>query len=160
MDLGFAGVILGAVIAGIVAIGGEYLRSRHESELDSTKRADDRRIERDRLQVQTLLELQERLTEWLDRVSDQMSTELLTGKGTDIEIALAPDANRRVRDLVERVRDDDLRGLLDTLLSTVARVRGEASWDGGPSLTEDFAEISRDETAARKRLGEVLRGYL
>jgi len=33
MDLEFAGLPLGAVIAGVVAIGGEWLRNGHDSEL-------------------------------------------------------------------------------------------------------------------------------
>ena len=43
-----------------------------------------------------------------------MSTEVLTGKPTDLELDSDPDANRRVRDLVERVQYDEVLGLLDT----------------------------------------------
>jgi hypothetical protein len=84
----------------------------------------------------------------------------LTGKPIDLELDSDPDAHRRVRDLVERVQDDEVRGLLDTLIGAVARVRGEAFWDGSPPLTDAFKEIAKDETAAPKWLGVVLRVYL
>jgi hypothetical protein len=84
----------------------------------------------------------------------------LTGKPTDLELDSDPDAHRRVRDLVECAQDDEVRGLLDTLIGTVARVRGEAFWDGSPPLTDGFKEITKDETAAPKWLGVVLRVYL
>lgn len=75
---------------------------------------------------------------------------VLTGKPTDLELDSDPDAHRRVRDLVERVRDDEVRGLLDTLIGTVARVRGDAFWDRSPPLTDVFKEIAKDGDCGSK----------
>jgi hypothetical protein len=62
---GFVGVVIGSVITGIVAIGGQLLRGRQDADLDGQKRTNDRQIERDRTQRDTLLELQQALGAWL-----------------------------------------------------------------------------------------------
>jgi hypothetical protein len=56
---GFAGVIIGAAITGGVAIGGEILRGRQESNQDSTERADNRLLASDQFQRESLLALQD-----------------------------------------------------------------------------------------------------
>ena len=57
----FKGVILGALIAGTVGIGGELLRGERDSRLDSVKRSNDRKIESDRFQRENMLQLQDDL---------------------------------------------------------------------------------------------------
>ena len=54
----FKGVILGALIAGTVGIGGELLRGERDSRQDSVKRSNDRKIDSDRFQRENMLQLQ------------------------------------------------------------------------------------------------------
>lgn len=51
---GFIGVIVGSVLT----LVGQWLNNRHESSLDSAKRRDDRRIERDRFERTALVDMQ------------------------------------------------------------------------------------------------------
>lgn len=95
---GFRGVILGAIIAGAVSIGGEWQRSEREARLDSTKRTDDRRIESNRIQRSVLLRLQVDLDEW-------------TNHGPEED-----EAFRRAIYRAERVVDDELRERLRSFL--------------------------------------------
>ena len=129
-DLGFRGVILGAVIAGVVSIGGEWLRSQHEARLDAQKRTDDRRIESDRLQRENLLKLQDDVLRALAATEENDRTT----------------ASARAHVRSQRVLDDDLRAQVDLFLKHIA--------DG------DDESSHNDYKVLRNNIGAVLRSYL
>jgi hypothetical protein len=97
----FRGVILGAVIAGVVGIGGEWLRSEREAQLDSTKRRNDRRIESDRIQRDNLLSLQADLNEWIGAMNDPEPRDKAIRRAlSGTELVLAADLRERLRALL------------------------------------------------------------
>ena len=56
---GFIGVVVGGAIAGLVSLGAEVIRTNREAMLDSTRRQDDRQIERERFERATLIGMQD-----------------------------------------------------------------------------------------------------
>jgi hypothetical protein len=108
---GFVGVVVGGLLTGIVSIAAEWLRGKHESNLDSAKRTDDRRLAREAFQRENLLAIQERLAEWMraetklnihDRATVEASgTITLAPRGLSDEIF---ETQRHLVYLVERGR--------------------------------------------------------
>jgi hypothetical protein len=170
MDLGFVGVILGAVIAGVVAIGGEWLRNRHESAFDSAKRENDRRIERDRIQRDNLIEIQTLLATWMIGVTEAYFAEddsLVRGDDPPVIPRItdgARAAGHRLLYLTDRVKNDALRASLRDFLALVLRDLGDAAVGSNarviPTLRPNWPGITQSESQVRSKLGEVLRTYL
>lgn len=164
-------VIVGGAIATIAPIIVEILRGKRESDVDRQKRADDRLIERSRIQRETLLELQERLNEFMRgsaavHLAD-VDTIRRTGKlhrlppGTDEQ---AFEAGRRFMFLTERVLDDELRAALTDLRSLeatleVAKIMDRDAVDED-RLNRDFAALSERGRQVQETLGVELRKYL
>lgn len=168
---GFVGVVVGAVIAGLVNIGGELLRGWQSSKLDNQKRHDDRRIRLDEIQRTNLLDLQTALAGWLRAEGRLHGFDVMALRAGGTLTQVPQDVNqehydsgRRLALLTERVKDDTLRSMLLDL-------RGQGSSQDAMrairhrEITE--AELDADLNAlmatARKaddRLGGVLRGYL
>jgi hypothetical protein len=163
---GFVGVVVGSLITAIVTIGGELLRGRHESLLDTKKRQDDRHIESDRIQRETLLELQDRLTDWMqDRPvwnPDESSYRKRRGtSGIDKEMEQFAErsvlAGRSLARLTQRVLDDDLREALLELQT----LSGEAVFaKDREELKDIWFKTTFAELRVQVKLGHVLRTYL
>jgi hypothetical protein len=166
----FVGVIVGGLITATVSIGGELLRGWQGSRLDKDKRADDRWIERMRIQRDTLLELQERLTDWFETVRQRSYAEIESmhrtgeiGHTVYTEGTTFRESEGRLLYLVERVRDDGLRTALRHLREVVPAV--EADHAAAEALTidallRDWTQIEDAYEAARNGLGKLLRTYL
>lgn len=108
--LGLLGVLVGAVVTAVVSIGGELLRGWQASQLDSSKRRDDRHIEVERIQRANSLELQEALTEFLRAESNVSFADIkalrTNGKLTPLPDGLSEagaESTRRLMYLTERV---------------------------------------------------------
>jgi hypothetical protein len=162
---GFIGVIIGGLITGIATMGVEYMRGRQASSLDDRKRQDDRRIERDRIQRDTLLDLQPATVEWTRTISEMQLADLDAIRRTGRVASPYPGdladremlAGRRFMYLVERVRDDGLRDEL--------RALRKGAWDVTTARTEAdvnaaAAAVAERMDAAMTRLGATLRNYL
>jgi hypothetical protein len=158
---GFIGVVVGSIITGVVTIGGELLRGRNDYLLDSKKRQSDRRIESDRIQRETLLELQDRLTDWMESRPGWAGTSWKgTGEPTrEMEefVERSMVARRPLTRLTERLLDDELRETLHGLqdLSTEVVFAASAS-----ELQEAQRKALFAEMRAQGHVGRVLRAYL
>ena len=156
---GFVGVVVGSVITAIVTMGGEVLRGRNDFMLDSKKRQDDRRIESDRLQRETLLELQDRLADWMQdrpRWLDARWTGEID-KEMDEFAQRSLLAGRSLSRLTQRLLDDELHESLTTLQdlsgqAVLATTEAE--------LEETWRKTVFGELRAQAHLGRVLRTYL
>ena len=162
---GLLGVALGGLITGFVTIRAEQLRTERETALDSARRQDDRKIERDRFQLATLQAVQLALGEWIRTRTEMYHADKAAMRATGRVANPYPNdlgerervAAREFMYLVERIRDDDLRESLRTLRhSTVKTIM---------ATTEDEVEAAFNRTgdmalAALDQLGVVLRSYL
>lgn len=170
IDPGLLGVIVGAVIAGTVTIGGELLRGRQAAALDRAKRDDDRRIDSVTFQRQTLLELQERLNDWMgvrtevmQAVSQQVVQASKVTGTPDLDMQEQPIA-RRIIVLTERLLDDSLRQRLTDLRGTAARSDVRVAMghhiETPDTIEQDWFELTSTAVDAQQHLGRVLRGLL
>lgn len=165
----FRGVILGAVIAGAVSVGGEIIRGRQEATLDKTKRADNRGLWTEGFQRDTMIDLGQRLNEWMDvraRLAAGWGAQRIAGKPASLpEVEREGFATaRRLDFLIERVLDDPLRKHIEAVRA-LAGIR-----DGGmahsPSkvsietLERDWNELSALAHTAQLALGVELRKVL
>lgn len=165
----FVGVIVGGLITATVSIGGELIRGWQGSSLDKDKRANDRWIERMRIQRDTLLEIQVRLTDWFEAIRQKGYTAILSmqlhgevGHGKAKVSATFDESTARLRYLVDRVRDDTLRASLKSLRDHVAAFEADYLADDPTfeAITSEMGEIENAYDEARDDLGEVLREYL
>lgn len=166
-----AGAVAGAAISGLTSIILEWRRGSNESRLDKERRADDRRIEVDRIQRQNLLELQEWLAKFVRASGKEWIADKATLKGRG-DLFLLPEGvseeifetQRELGYRIERVRDDGLRADLEGFVtaSTAASV-GKLRDREGLTVAEldrrNLALMERYEPV-RRRMGEVLRTYL
>jgi len=168
---GALGVIIGAIIAGAVSIGGELLRGRQEADLDSRKRQDDRRIGSDDLQRATLLELQERLAEWVRAeillYSGDIASVKEAGKLTRLPEDLSNtefEAARSLMYLTERVLDDGLRNQIVGLRAYVGERQAMLAVEGDTvtvyRLRGEQEDLIRRALTVHEGFGPVLRKYL
>ncbi len=168
---GLIGVIIGGVLVTVSSVVVALIQADRAAALDQQKRLDDRRIGSDAFQRDTLLDLQERLAEWM-RTLGQIhiaDSRTLKEKGKLFQLPEGvSDANfdtgRRLMYLTDRVRDDDLRRALTDLRANAAR--GEA-WRAVDhenmtieTLERDFVALVVEGDAVQMRLGEILRSYL
>ena len=156
-------VLLGAVIAGAVSIGGELLRGRQDTNLDGARRVNDRQIDRDRIQRDTLLAVQTAMGDWL-RVQSHVKHFAIQSFRTTGELGTVPNevdeaastTGQQLAYLIERVKDASLRSSLAGLMALAipyvpadeAEVR--AAWD---ALVERVMPVN-------DQLGDALRQYL
>lgn len=144
---------------------GELLRGWQAAKLDSTKRKDDRKIESDRIQRETLLELQPAVTEWMREVTlmhfANVDSLHAGGKranplppGLDERVMLT---TRRVSYLSERVTDDDLR---ESLVDMRTAWLGVVEADAVAGAQGAYDQLSGRVDVTLKTLGPVLRAYL
>jgi hypothetical protein len=170
----FVGVIVGGFITATVTIAGQLVRAWSDTQFDRYKRTDDRRIESDRLQRDTLLELQERLTDWM-LVQLQVFYFDVNATGKDGYLKPFPDSIRQPESdarkhldyLIQRVLDENLREELRTLrrLGDANRHKRDHSrypyrkWDKA-SIEKIWDDLNHAATDALAHLGEVLRHYL
>lgn len=128
-------ILLGVVIGGALTLAGtvgvEFIRGKFESSLDKEKRADDRRIERDRFQRATLEAVQEAVREHMTVVGKIHTTFAVAarksggGWGGRVEPELdlrEQTARQSVTLLRSRVADDALRELLERLIHATGEV--------------------------------------
>lgn len=167
----FWGVVLGGLIATAAPVVVEWLRGKREAALDAAKRASDRKIESDRLQRDTLLELQERMTEWMREtaLADHEDRAILAKVGQITQRAEGSGEaeftiGRRMMYLTERVKDDHLRTQLAGLrkahtASEMYRLANHDSVTVG-WLEDDILARTRQFSQVAEELGEVLRRYL
>lgn len=83
------GVIIGGLLVTASNVVVAIIQGNRESDLDKQKRADERRIERDRMQRDWLLELQERLAEWMRTLGEMHHADVL-GMRADGKLHLYP----------------------------------------------------------------------
>ena len=118
--LGLTGIVVGYFLRPIGELSGEIIRDRREES-----------HRRERFQFDTLVALATALEEW--RLTTRVLSASAGGKGQAAE--------ERVRALTHRVKDDELRALLERLLS----------------IEGDYDAWSKAHDAALSRLGRVLR---
>jgi hypothetical protein len=153
---GFIGVVVGSLITAVVTIGGELLRGRNDYLLDSKKRQSDLRIESDRIQRETLLELQDRLTEWIEGRPAWPGAKLSDEEMEDFA-ARSMVARRPLARLTQRVLDDELRETLRSLEDHLAR---EVYATDADELRQARRNLLFAELRAQADLGRVLRTFL
>lgn len=164
-------VLVGGAIATVAPIVVEWLRGQREAGLDAAKRGNDRQIERDRIQRDTLLELQPAFTEWLRAIVliANQDRRTLEERGQLFQLPegmsdAAFESGRRLIYLTNRVRDDELRGLLGELRSRAASMEaGNAVFHGDvttSTLRQQAEELIRQGSVVQDKIGEVLRRYL
>jgi hypothetical protein len=157
------GVIIGGVLTTTATLVVELIRAGRESALDKQKRADNRRIDRDVFQRQTLLELQEAVNE-VARAAfqvhhhDLMSSQS-SGKWGGVPLpADVNDADRlgrlRMSTLQSRVVDDEVRRLATALTAAAAAVAAAKDATAADQAINRVAHTARQ---AIERSGELIR---
>ena len=116
MDPGVTALI-GVLVGGLITVAVEWIRGNRDRSLDSAKRADDRQIAADVFQRENLLALQEALIDFsrvLDaQLADAYGKERVTRSQKELQEFKA--TRRQLDLLIERVKDDELRVLVDDL---------------------------------------------
>jgi len=120
---GFIGVVVGGVITGVVTIGVEALRLWQGNRADSGRRKDDRRIERERFQRETLVALQPAIHGYLEQVAGAY-VQARDARPVDPEaprssLPVHPPLRAAMVPLVQyasRVDDDELRQMVDVFM--------------------------------------------
>ena len=161
---GFVGVVIGAVITGLVTIVAERMRTDREASLDSAKREHDRLVARDAFQRETLLKLQVKLADWLAAMSELYLADRDAVRSTG-QVDVMPDelssresvAGRELAYLAERVLDDELRGRLVALRDLSGEATRARTAD---DVEAAHAAITMAGTEAVAHTGRVLRSYL
>jgi hypothetical protein len=121
---GFIGVVIGAGVTGLLALAAEHVRAGREERLDRLKHQDNRRLDRDRFQQKTLIDLQEAIKELI-------SLEVAIVTGQQRGSSLLDEVNRngalswQVLTLGSLVSDQHVRETALTLSNTASRVRGK-----------------------------------
>jgi len=162
---GFVGVVVG----GLITVGAEIVRARNEASLDSDKRRDDRAVERERLQRDTLVELLSALTELARvtvRISDaRVSASAAAGRWVSIEdqymTGEVREANAvvqlRVGALSSIVLDDEVRALCSkATLASIFVAQANTREAAEAALVEHVTTVAD----ASKRCGAVIRELL
>lgn len=167
--LGIAGVILASLLAGIFGTLSALAAGHQSSSADTAARAETRQDRLDEIQRTTLLEIQERLTEWMRAETKVYMADLATLKEHG-RVFLLPDdvsqesfmTGRRLMYLTDRVRDDALRESLIALRSDAARIEVTTHIDTVTieSLKLNYSELFDDFRSVQSQLGLVLRTYL
>jgi hypothetical protein len=159
--------IVGGIAGAAVAVAVQVIRGDQEASLDRARRADDRKIESDRLQRATLLEIQERLAEWMDLRQKLMvtCTILVAGEGQPSAPELSREAAQAARQLdflAQRVLDDPLRKQIEAV-QAIASIA-----DGGmrkhsvtlETLDRDWGRLAWAAHDAQIEIGTALRRFL
>jgi hypothetical protein len=157
-------VVVGAVLGFLGSVITEDRRNRAAAQRDSAARDEIRQQQRDDLQRQNLLELQEAVSKmvrsvgkaWLHDTSNYEKHKQFFQLGPELD---QEEFQNRValRHLQARVRDDDLRGLIEQMSEIGAEM-------GIPTtihkLEADMERFRKIVEALDQKLGAVLRQYL
>jgi hypothetical protein len=154
-------LVLGALIGlsgAVLGFFGQVLTATLTSRRERDARRDARQFQLEDLQRNTLLELQEALGRF-GQVHGSIRASrpwerLYLDESLDIEVHRA---GLRVLQLQERIRDDELRNLVDSLhepAATVCLSKQEAEVQAG------WIRLTDRLLSAHKRLGAVLRQYV
>lgn len=169
--IGLGGIVLVAILSLVGAfIGGRIsARGAHDAAvtaagLASAARREARQDHRDDMQRDTLLILQEALTEWMRAITriylEDIERFRTTGARGMVSGPLDEDSRvlgAKFMYLTERVRDDGLRALLTDLRS---RGNGLESLRSATELAAGWMALSVQSARCYEALGSVLRGYL
>jgi hypothetical protein len=167
---GFIGVVIGGLITGLVSYKVESLRAITEAALDSAKRQDDRRIASDAFQRENLLVLQDAFdaltaieVEGLQLTFERVGkTGRLAEWPADMQDRHVV-ADRLVRHLMHRVKDDHLRATIDKARDASFDLlqRRLAEQPMSPREFNDVSVVVMDLSAnVSDEIGEVLRRLL
>lgn len=153
---GFVGVIIGGLITGYFTNRAEQIRADKEAQLDGAKRRDDRRIERDRFQRETLLALQEAITQ-LIAVQIEFHVRHEGGPSRSDLPERYRAATAAVIALRSRIADDTIRTSVVDFLAAASAQTGAATADAsneGLDRSGDHARVVFD------RSGDLIRATL
>lgn len=142
---GFIGVVVGGIITGYFTNRGERIRGEKEAALDGAKRQDDRRLDRDKFERQTLVALQDAAGALARAATMAVRTgpHRVRNEITDAEM----DARRLVSTLRSNVADEQIRTLAASLIDAAHTATNAADHSvAGQALIE--------MAAAEKRLSE------
>ena len=170
------------VTAAVIGVGGAiagysfrvfegWLRARWDRDREREARREATQGRLDDIQRQNLLDLQERLAEWMGAQAHVLMADRDTLRKTgrlhqlpngvsDAEFA----TGRRLMYLTERVRDDDLRAMLTGLRQRAAEreaynaVYHESVTEA--SIEATLSELIKMADAVQTRVGTVLRSFL
>jgi hypothetical protein len=167
---GFIGVLVGAVVTGSVTLGGELVKGRNDDRLDSKKRQDDRRIVSDAFQRENLLALQDAMDALTAREPDVLGEDLASIRASGSLQSMSDKLfneytalDARVRHLMQRVLDDELRSLIDEYrtISFENMIRRNNGLAADRAYAEGMTSGLADKAAdIDERLSEVLRALL
>jgi hypothetical protein len=159
---GFIGVIIGGLVTGHYTIRAERIRADKAEAVDSAKRRDDRLLERDNFQRATLLGIQDVAGELVTLAAQVHANDSAafakTGKWP-IGLARAEiipahlDARLTLRKLQSRVVDEDVRGLVETMLASDAAVSAASDPE---SARRALADTQTSERRLIARSGELI----
>lgn len=150
---GFIGVLLGGLITGIVAIALEYMRGEHESSLDSARRADDRRLERERFERGTLVDVQDALNDLGKLLTEYLL--VATGQPAAADLPLRyKESLSHINKLVSRVADEELRVSAHGVLAKAAVVTAAKDEESVGTALQQYGTASG---AFLRRSGELIR---
>lgn len=146
------GVVIGGALTLVGTVGVELVRGKFESKLDREKRADDRRIERDRFQRATLEAAQEAVRAHMTVVGRIHTiyavAERETGKWgmrLDPELDQSEQATRQQVSLLRsKIDDEALRAQLERLLQVTGGVWLGREADAGRAAFIECAELTSD----------------
>lgn len=139
--LALIGVLLGGLIASISAIALEYFRGQHESSLDSARRTDDRRLERERFERRTLVDAQDALNALGTLLTEYLL--VLTGQPAAADLALRYNESlSHVNKLLSRVADEELRISAHSALAKAAVVTASKDKATASTAFQDYGTAS------------------
>jgi hypothetical protein len=155
------------LLGGALAIAGgaltEVLRSRSASQREEASRTSARQGELDKIQRDTLLDLQAALTEWVRAVVLVAGADIKslreTGKLHQLPEGLSDaefHTGRRLMYLTERVRDDALRGSLAELRSMAAAMETARAIEHREVTLERLDSEQREFVMASQRVHSLL----
>ena len=158
----FIGVVIGGIVTGWFTIRAERLRADKAAALDSAGRRDARALDRDNFQRETLLTLQDVAGELValaaavnreDEASFAKTGKWLSGRSRSQTTSDHLDARLALRKLRSRVVDEEVRGLVESMLAADATV---SSGLDPESARRALADIQTSERRLIERSGELI----
>jgi len=159
---GFIGVVIGGIVTGWFTIRAERIRADKATGLDSARRRDDRALDRDNFQRETLLAIQEvagRLVTLAaavnreDEASFAKTGKWLSGRLRTQTTSDHLDNRLAMRKLRSRVVDEEVRALVETMLAADAAV---SSGRDPEAARRALADIQTAERRLIERSGELI----
>lgn len=159
-------VLVGVIIGGAVTITTNVLQHRAEADLDANKRRDDRRIEHERAERETLYALQDATAAMvIDARRYRVARDGGSPNLDDLATAYAQ-RGLQIKSLASRVSDDTIPRLASEFLNLTAEAREQvASIDKAGELIDKAGESARltfpttlRRPSAYERVTRALRG--